>query len=111
MILAWVIVGSYYVLASLGAKGHLPDRLGVFLTTIIAISLALHVLRALPRAELLAGPLADRHAAQRRRLRRDRSVVPTGRGLSGALVPDQRRRTRRDANLVRRVRDLDAIAT
>jgi len=43
MILAWVIVGSYYVLASLGAKGHLPDRLGVFLTTIIAISLALHV--------------------------------------------------------------------
>jgi peptidoglycan glycosyltransferase len=43
MILAWVIVGSFYVLASLGAKGHLPDRLGVFLTSIIAISLALHV--------------------------------------------------------------------
>jgi peptidoglycan glycosyltransferase len=43
MILAWVIVGSFYVLASLGAKGHLPARLGVFLTTIIAISLALHM--------------------------------------------------------------------
>jgi peptidoglycan glycosyltransferase len=43
MILAWVIVGSFYVLASLGAKGHLPTRLGVFLTSIIAISLALHV--------------------------------------------------------------------
>jgi cell division protein FtsW (lipid II flippase) len=43
MILAWVIVASFYVLASLGAKGHLPDRLGVFLTSIIAISLALHV--------------------------------------------------------------------
>jgi peptidoglycan glycosyltransferase len=43
MILAWVIVGSFYVLASLGAQGHLPDRLGVFLTSIIAISLALHV--------------------------------------------------------------------
>src|ERR1700684_3008468 len=43
MILAWVIVGSFYVLASLGAKGHLPDRLGVFLTSIIVISLALHV--------------------------------------------------------------------
>jgi cell division protein FtsW (lipid II flippase) len=43
MILAWVIVGSFYVLASLGAKGHLPDRLGVFLTSIIAISLAMHV--------------------------------------------------------------------
>jgi peptidoglycan glycosyltransferase len=43
MILAWVIVGSFYVLASLGAQGHLPDRLGVFLTSIIAISLALHM--------------------------------------------------------------------
>lgn len=43
MILAWIIVGSFYVLASLGAKGHLPDRLGIFLTSIIAISLALHV--------------------------------------------------------------------
>jgi peptidoglycan glycosyltransferase len=43
MILAWVIIASFYVLASLGAKGHLPDRLGVFLTSIIAISLAMHV--------------------------------------------------------------------
>jgi peptidoglycan glycosyltransferase len=43
MILAWIIVGSFYVLASLGAKGHLPDRLGVFLTSIIVISLVLHV--------------------------------------------------------------------
>ena len=43
MILAWIIVGSFYVLASLGAKGHLPARLGVFLTSIIVISLALHV--------------------------------------------------------------------
>ncbi len=43
MILAWIIVGSFYVLASLGAKGHLPDRLGIFLTSIIVISLALHV--------------------------------------------------------------------
>ena len=43
MILAWIIVGSFYVLASLGAKGHLPNRLGIFLTSIIAISLAMHV--------------------------------------------------------------------
>lgn len=43
MILAWIIVGSFYVLASLGAKGHLPHRLGVFLTSIIVISLAMHV--------------------------------------------------------------------
>ena len=42
MILAWIIISSFYVLASLGAKGHLPTRLGVFLTFIIAISLALH---------------------------------------------------------------------
>lgn len=43
MILAWIIVGSFYILASLGAKGHLPARLGVFLTSIIVISLALHL--------------------------------------------------------------------
>jgi peptidoglycan glycosyltransferase len=42
MILAWIIISCFYVLASLGAKGHLPTRLGVFLTFIVAISLALH---------------------------------------------------------------------
>jgi cell division protein FtsW (lipid II flippase) len=42
MILAWIIVSAFYVLASLGAKGHLPTRLGIFLTFIVAISLALH---------------------------------------------------------------------
>ena len=42
MFLAWIIIASFYVLASLGAKGHLPTRLGVFLTFIVAISLALH---------------------------------------------------------------------
>jgi len=97
MILAWVIVGSYYVLASLGAKGHLPDRLGVFLTTIIAISLALHVCVRFLAPKLLAG-LCRSPRCSTASVRRDRSVVPTGRGLSGALVPDQRRRTRRDAN-------------
>jgi cell division protein FtsW (lipid II flippase) len=60
MILAWVIVGSFYVLASLGAKGHLPDRLGVFLTSIIAISLAMHVcIRFLaPNASQVLLPIA-----------------------------------------------------
>ena len=43
MILAWIIVGSFYVLASLGAKGHLPDRLGVFLTSIVAISFSTYL--------------------------------------------------------------------
>jgi hypothetical protein len=42
MFLAWIVIASFYVLASLGAKGHLPARLGVFLTFIVAISLALH---------------------------------------------------------------------
>jgi cell division protein FtsW (lipid II flippase) len=60
MILAWVIVASFYVLASLGAKGHLPDRLGVFLTSIIAISLALHMfLRFLaPNSSQILLPIA-----------------------------------------------------
>ena len=43
MILAWIIVGSFYVLASLGAKGHLPPRIWLFLSSIVAISLAMHV--------------------------------------------------------------------
>jgi cell division protein FtsW (lipid II flippase) len=60
MILAWIIVGSFYVLASLGAKGHLPARLGVFLTSIIAISLALHMcVRFLaPNASQILLPIA-----------------------------------------------------
>ena len=60
MFLAWVIVGSFYVLASLGAKGHLPDRLGVFLTSIVAISLAMHVcVRFLaPNASQILLPIA-----------------------------------------------------
>jgi cell division protein FtsW (lipid II flippase) len=60
MILAWIIIGSFYVLASLGAKGHLPARLGLFLTAIIAISLALHVfIRYLaPNASQVLLPIA-----------------------------------------------------
>jgi cell division protein FtsW (lipid II flippase) len=60
LILAWIIVSAFYVLASLGAQGHLPDRLGVFLTTIVAISLALHVaIRYLaPNASQILLPIA-----------------------------------------------------
>ena len=60
LLLAWVIVGSFYVLASLGAQGHLPDRLGVFLTSIIAITLALHLcIRLLaPNASQILLPIA-----------------------------------------------------
>jgi peptidoglycan glycosyltransferase len=42
MLLAWIIVGAFYSLASLGANGHLPARLGAFLGSIVAISLMMH---------------------------------------------------------------------
>src|ERR1700689_419201 len=43
MFLAWLITTAFYVLASLGAQNHLPQRLGVFLTVIVAISLAMYI--------------------------------------------------------------------
>ena len=43
MALAWIIVTAFYVLASLGAKGHMPPRLWAFLGVIVGISLMLHV--------------------------------------------------------------------
>jgi cell division protein FtsW (lipid II flippase) len=60
MILAWIVISSFYVLASLGAQGHLPTRLGVFLTFIVAISLALHfAIRFLaPNASQVLLPIA-----------------------------------------------------
>lgn len=60
LLLAWVIVASFYVLASLGAQGHLPDRLGIFLTSIVAITVAMHVcIRFLaPNASQVLLPIA-----------------------------------------------------
>jgi cell division protein FtsW (lipid II flippase) len=60
MILAWIVIASFYVLASLGAQGHLPTRLGVFLTFIVAISLVLHfAIRFLaPNASQVLLPIA-----------------------------------------------------
>jgi cell division protein FtsW (lipid II flippase) len=60
MALAWIIVGSFYVLASLGAKGHMPHRLWLFLTSIIVISLVMHVAvrRFAPNASQLLLPIA-----------------------------------------------------
>ncbi len=43
LFLAWLITTGFYVLASLGAQNHLPPRLGVFLTVIVATSLAMHL--------------------------------------------------------------------
>ncbi len=42
MALAWLMVTSFYVLASLGAKGHMPPHLWLFLTIIVTISIGLH---------------------------------------------------------------------
>jgi cell division protein FtsW (lipid II flippase) len=43
MALAWIITTAFYVLASLGAQGHMPPRIWLFLGSIVAISLGLHV--------------------------------------------------------------------
>jgi cell division protein FtsW (lipid II flippase) len=43
MALAWIMTTSFYVLASLGAQGHMPPRIWLFLASIVAISLGLHV--------------------------------------------------------------------
>ncbi len=60
MVLAWVIVSAFYTLASLGAKGHIPSRLGLFLLSIVAVSLAMHVAirRLAPNASQVLLPIA-----------------------------------------------------
>jgi len=60
MLLAWIIVGAFYSLASLGANGHLPVRLGVFLGSIVAISLMMHIAirRFAPRSSQVLLPIA-----------------------------------------------------
>ncbi len=60
MALAWLIVGSFYVLASLGAKGHIPPRLDIFLASIVAISLGMHlaIRRFAPNSSQVLLPIA-----------------------------------------------------
>ena len=60
LVLAWLITTAFYVLASLGAQNHLPQRLGVFLTFIVAISLGMHlaIRRYAPRASQILLPVA-----------------------------------------------------
>jgi cell division protein FtsW (lipid II flippase) len=60
MVLAWIIVTSFYVLASLGAQGHMPPRLWAFLSVLVFISLVLHVAirRYAPRASQILLPVA-----------------------------------------------------
>ena len=60
MLLAWIVVGAFYSLASLGASGHLPARLAVFLGSIVAISLMMHIAirRFAPRSSQVLLPIA-----------------------------------------------------
>jgi cell division protein FtsW (lipid II flippase) len=60
LILAWIIVGAFYVLASLGAKGKMPPRLFAFLAVVILTTLAMHLaIRWLaPRASQVLLPIA-----------------------------------------------------
>ena len=60
MVLAWLIVTSFYILASLGAKGKIPPTLWSFLGVIVAISLMLHVAirHYAPRSSQILLPVA-----------------------------------------------------
>ncbi|MFI5035843.1 MAG: FtsW/RodA/SpoVE family cell cycle protein [Acidimicrobiales bacterium] len=60
MALAWIIVTSCYILASLGARGHMPPRLWAFLGVIVGISLAMHlaIRRYAPQASQILLPVA-----------------------------------------------------
>ena len=60
MTLAWLIVGSFYVLVSLGRKGHMPPSLWLFLSGVVAISLMMHmaVRRYAPNASQVLLPIA-----------------------------------------------------
>jgi cell division protein FtsW (lipid II flippase) len=60
MLLAWIMSGAFYVLASLGAQGTMPPRLWLFLSVIVAVSLVMHLaLRLLaPHASQVLLPIA-----------------------------------------------------
>ncbi len=60
MVLAWVIITSFYVLASLGSRGHMPHRLWFFLAAMVTISLGLHIAirHYAPRSSQVLLPIA-----------------------------------------------------
>ncbi|MGC8509915.1 MAG: FtsW/RodA/SpoVE family cell cycle protein [Acidimicrobiales bacterium] len=60
MVLAWVIITSFYVLASLGSQGHMPHRLWFFLGAMVTISLGMHIAirRYAPRSSQVLLPIA-----------------------------------------------------
>jgi cell division protein FtsW (lipid II flippase) len=60
MVLAWIITTSFYILAWLGARGHLPPRLWAFLSVIVILSLGMHVAirRYAPQSSQILLPVA-----------------------------------------------------
>ena len=60
MAMAWFITTAFYVLASLGSQGHMPSRLWLFLTSIVVISLCMHVAirRLAPNSSQVLLPIA-----------------------------------------------------
>jgi peptidoglycan glycosyltransferase len=60
MAMAWFITTAFYVLASLGSQGHMPSRLLLFLTSIVVISLCMHVAirRFAPHSSQVLLPIA-----------------------------------------------------
>jgi peptidoglycan glycosyltransferase len=60
MVLAWIITGAYYALASLGAKGQMPSSFTLFLVGVVVISLLMHfaIVRYAPNASEVLLPIA-----------------------------------------------------
>ncbi len=60
MVLAWVIITSFYILASLGSQGHMPHRLWFFLAAMVTISLGMHIAirHYAPRSSQVLLPIA-----------------------------------------------------
>ena len=60
LILAWVVIGAAYILASFGEKGHMPQKLYAFLAVVITASGLLHlaIRRLAPMASQTLVPIA-----------------------------------------------------
>lgn len=60
LVLAWVITTAFYILAWLGAVGHLPPRLWLFLLAVISLSLFMHfaIQRLAPHSTQILLPIA-----------------------------------------------------
>ena len=60
LVIAWIVIGSAYILASFGEKGHMPPKLYAFLAVVITTSGLLHlaIRRFAPMASQILIPIA-----------------------------------------------------